>query len=1114
MTPHAPHAAPPTPEHGGPGAALDAIWARLTPEQRLAASHIQGAAVLDAPPGSGKTSSLVATYLYGVQQGGDVDTTLAITFSADAADEMQHRLAKALGESTERLERSVCTFHSLGYRILREQHALGQAPDVASDLDQKNILRDYLRQEGANAPQEEVQLLLDRIGAWKESGKTPRDVILEVVELGEHATESDRFHALGYEWYWERMMERNLIDYDDMILRPLLLLEENEDVRDAYQSRWHRVLIDEGQDTSVIQMRLALTLAMGHGNAWCVHDPRQRIYEWRNASPRALELFFEAFPDAARYGLTRNFRSQPAIVAFANRLARRINPALAPMRATRPDQGGRVRLHLGLNPDDHQAQRVVKIVEDAVCAGRDLRDIAILSRVNAVLGNYEEPLRRAGVPYQIVGGRSAYARREVTVLLRLARLLESNDPEALRDLLLAHRHPWFTYLGKEFTKYLFQAFPDDPVKGLAHAEFRDARGVLRSSQNRAAAEAHQNLVALRAHYLARATLRDRLFVLARQGGLRQLVEQHVADFAGNLETADRWVYVQSRLQFLRELADDAADYPDLAAFEAHVRRMVEAADESNPNAEAVRLMSVHACVHPDTFVETPDGLRRIRDIQAEGLIATPSGPQPYREKFARPAGRALRIVTRLGYEVTVSPEHGVTVWRNGAHARVEARDLRERDLVRLNLGWTFDPEPPAMPAPPEHVNARARRHTVPPRMTGDLAEFLGLFVADGTLYGGGFRLIKQHPSVVKRFTDLSKNLFGLDLKAIQSRNTPGVEASSTYLAAWLKSVGGLAPKQKDVPDVILRSPLAMQARFLRGLFEDGTVNVKGNRVDHIHWENRDEKVARTVQTMLLRFGIVASHKRRKVTSSYSSYISTLYLYGANAKRFRDEIGFVADEKNRRLREGTYAATRGYTLPISRAELDKIRSFITVYDLQNGRFRGALSRAKFQAFYKESREPFLAERLRWHYDAIGRIEDVECETMCVSVPNGERFLQNGFDGWNSKGLEWPVVVFAGLNEGMCPVVGPDTNQAEELRVFYVAATRAEDELHLLASPGRESRYLDLAYLPTALEDLRDAHAVSPGGDPPPAAAAAEPPPSGAWTGGATAAGDAGLDDDAA
>lgn len=451
--------------------------------------------------------------------------------------------------------------------------------------------------------------------------------------------------------------------------------------------------------------------------------------------------------------------------------------------------------------------------------------------------------------------------------------------------------------------------------------------------------------------------------------------------------------------------------------------------------------TAHKCVHPDTLVETAYGLERIRDIKPEGWIATAAGHRKYQSLVTNPSAKMLRVATKDGYTVDVTPDHRLFVWNGAEYALVEAQHILPGAFVRLALGDQFDPpeRPPRLPPAPK-TDVRSEQYRFPELLTPDVAELLGLLVADGTVTARGtIRLAKRHEDVVNRFVALLQSVFGLEAKVTPRYNGTRAlcaEAHSKQVTDWLRHIGGVEPNDKFVPPTILRARLSEQARFLRGLFEDGTVNIRRGVAYHVEWSNRSEAVASTVQTMLLRFGII-SGRRTRTTREHEQ--TMLYIYGENAKRFGRAIGFVSQWKNDRISMPVGRETR-YVAPFSLAEKQAVWSALRESEKNNLRASGTMSRDRMSAV--SAREAacavsgLLSQKLSWHHTRVATVMPVEdAPSMCVEVPDGARFLQNGFDGSNSQGSQWPYVLV---------VFEPHIrlNEDDGARWAYTAITRAQ------------------------------------------------------------------------
>jgi hypothetical protein len=287
-------------------------------------------------------------------------------------------------------------------------------------------------------------------------------------------------------------------------------------------------------------------------------------------------------------------------------------------------------------------------------------------------------------------------------------------------------------------------------------------------------------------------------------------------------------------------------------------------------------------------------------------------------------------------------------------------------------------------------------------------------VADGTRFRSGVRLAKRYEDVVERFSYLGEHLFGLEAHQVTIGGTAAAEFSSTALSAWLGEVGGMDPKAKNIPACVLRAPVSVRAAFFRGLFEDGTVNVKGTAIDHIEWTNRDADFVHVVQVLLLEFGIISAVNVAKKTPS-------LYIYSDNVERFRDQIGFVSRAKQERLLGKVSRPTR-YRVPINPDDFNW-RTSVGM----NARSVGYVSRA--------TAEQLGMDVLDFHYVRIERISQSKGPTYCLQIPAGRAFLQNRFDGSNSQGSQWDRV---------CVIEG-DIRNWNVARWRYTAATRAAKQL---------------------------------------------------------------------
>lgn len=452
--------------------------------------------------------------------------------------------------------------------------------------------------------------------------------------------------------------------------------------------------------------------------------------------------------------------------------------------------------------------------------------------------------------------------------------------------------------------------------------------------------------------------------------------------------------------------------------------------------------SIHKCVTLDTLIETDEGLIRIGDAE-RGRVATINGKEEYTRTPDQPEQVMLCITTKDGYRVTVTPDHGLDSWDGQQYCRVNAQDLKVGDWLQIGMGVRIDPSAtPALPRPTNGAR-QERTLTVPTALSEDLTEFFGLMVADGCNYERGIRLAKRHKEVTDRFASLCSSLFGYDPKRYKKGGIFYAEVSSKFISRWLSQIGGMEPNRKAVPECVLGGTSRHHRAFLRGLFEDASVNTRlngGEVVDHIDFTTCKEKLASDIQVMLARLGIVAKHTRNSGKRSYSK----LYIFGEYARKFGETIGFVANEKQRRTMLPTGKQIR-YRIPVSYSETTILHhtyeNDFTLFDRNNARERGYISRDTARGVLMDYCAPeWLRERCLNHHDRIASIERVSAISTCLNVPEGHQFLQNGISGWNSQGSEYPLC--------LCILTRSHWIMLQR-NLIYTGATRAKHRLVVIA-----------------------------------------------------------------
>ena len=469
-------------------------------------------------------------------------------------------------------------------------------------------------------------------------------------------------------------------------------------------------------------------------------------------------------------------------------------------------------------------------------------------------------------------------------------------------------------------------------------------------------------------------------------------------------------------------------------------------------------VTVHKCVHPDTLVETSEGLLPIKAIQATGRIATPTASASYHNLVHNAEDVALTVTVAGGYSLTSTPDHGLDVWDGSDYVRKEARDVREGDVLRLPLGVGCDVASLADLPTATLGDGGEVQHLYPKWVTPEVAEFLGLMVADGTVFDRGFRLAKRHEDVANHFAALCEKLFRVTPKQYFKLGAHHVEVESTFLVRWLRSLGGLTPNQKGVPECISRSPERVQRAFLRGLFEGGTVSLKdrgGSKVvDSISWGNKSVELARVVAVMLLRANIVSSLKTRtRVVRGRTTTLTTLSVYSGYIEHFRRSIGFISGFKRERT-ELPVRPSEGYGIPLSEGEARLLRrehkdvlGRASANNLVNRRWVTLAVLSRLDAVHTPLLERLRTRSTEFHHARVLSVDATRCETMCVTVPDGHQFRQSGFSGWNCQGLEYDCIVM--------PVVNSFAHQLQR-NLFYTAITRARKKVVLVGTQSAVTR----------------------------------------------------------
>ncbi len=389
----------------------------LNPQQLAAVLKTRGPLLVLAGAGTGKTRVVTSRIAELLEQGARPREILAVTFTTTAAREMKERVRAVLrGRDLDGM--IISTFHSFGLRLLRErQRASGSdVLEIADAADQMELTTDALRECGLRREVVHPRFARFKISLWKNAAIMP-DAALEDAD-----DEESEGAARAFERYEDLLARRRLVDFDDLILKPLHLLDSDPKFRGQMQERFGWILVDEYQDTNACQARILKHLAGEKRNLCVVGDDDQSIYGWRGADAERILAFKKDFPGAQLIALEQNYRSTGAILDAANALILNNTRRQEKRLWSAAGAGTKPQLYRAEDDKDEMdfvASRIQKLLK----AGQKFEDLSVLFRANSQCRPLELALRERQIPYQIVGTRSFFDRREVRDLLGYFRLL-------------------------------------------------------------------------------------------------------------------------------------------------------------------------------------------------------------------------------------------------------------------------------------------------------------------------------------------------------------------------------------------------------------------------------------------------------------------------------------------------------------------------------------------------------------------------------------------------------------------------------------------------------------------------------------------------------------------
>lgn len=409
-----------------------AVYDTLNKPQKEAVFHTEGPLLILAGAGSGKTRVLTHRIAYLIEEKGvNPWNILAITFTNKAAEEMRQRVDSLVGIGAESIW--VSTFHSMCVRILRryiDRLGYDNRFTIYDTDDQKTLMKEVCRKTDIDTKRFKERMLLSVISSAKNEMILP-----EEFELNAGGDFVQLKIAKVYKEYEAQMRANNALDFDDLLVKTVQLLETQPDVRENYQERFRYIMVDEYQDTNTVQFRLVSLLAGKDRNLCVVGDDDQSIYKFRGANIRNILDFEKEFSDAKVIKLEQNYRSVGNVLEVANSVIRNNKGRKEKTLWTDNEKGEKIRLRQFDTAYD-EAQFIAEDIKDETAQGANYSDHAVLYRTNAQSRLLEEKFVAMNIPYKIVGGINFYSRREIKDVLSYLKTIDNGkDDLAVRRII-------------------------------------------------------------------------------------------------------------------------------------------------------------------------------------------------------------------------------------------------------------------------------------------------------------------------------------------------------------------------------------------------------------------------------------------------------------------------------------------------------------------------------------------------------------------------------------------------------------------------------------------------------------------------------------------------------
>ena len=563
----------------------------LNDRQREAVLHIDGPIMIVAGAGSGKTKVLTTRVIHLMANGVDAFNILALTFTNKAAKEMKERVEKILGNGEAR-NLYIGTFHSVFARILRfEADKIGYPRNftIYDTDDAKSVVKTVINELNLDDKHYKPNIVYNRISAAKNALVGPEEYLNDYGLQQEDMRSNRPAIAQIYEAYVKRCFKNGAMDFDDLLLKFYELLKNIPESLSKYQHKFKYILIDEYQDTNPSQYEIIKLLGAMHENVCVVGDDAQRIYSFRGATIENILQFQKDYDEIKLVKLEQNYRSTQSILHVANEVIKNNKNQIEKVLFTENAEGEKIKLVRTMTDNDEGKFVADSIQEQKLRNHYSNKDFAILYRTNAQSRAFEEALRRMGLAYTIYGGMSFYQRKEIKDIVAYLRMIVNpKDEEALKRIINFPARG----IGKTTIDKLVLEANTANISMWEVLEKANAFGFRAGTFT-----ALQDFVTMIKSFASMLTKQNAYEVGFHVGKQTGLVKELFND--KSTEGVNRYENIQELLNSIKEWTE-SPDTEDgelvdksLASYLQQITLLTDA-DEKDPDADTIKLMTIHA----------------------------------------------------------------------------------------------------------------------------------------------------------------------------------------------------------------------------------------------------------------------------------------------------------------------------------------------------------------------------------------------------------------------------------------------------------------------------------------------------------------------------------------